>query len=275
MNGVQSGSVLIAESVRQQDSWLIATGGNRSACSETPAASGLAQRVFGWRRRVATASPRECDPSRSGGIRRPWLDPSFYVIAACGYASGGWLWPGGYGSGPGSGRGFVEPVEHPGAEQALGADLAVGAGALGVGEAGQGGGCGQVLHQFLGLAAEELVGLGAADEHWAGDLLGDPVAEIVGQAGGQLRARRADAEGPHALAGGPAELRAGVHQLLQRGVELGVGLGGEPAFGVRAQAEAGGVGPADAVEPVDADQRPDPRVEGRRPGGQAAAHAEP
>jgi len=41
----------------------------------------------------------------------------------------------------------------------------VGAGALGVGEAGQGDGCGQVLHQFFGLAAEELVGLAAADEH--------------------------------------------------------------------------------------------------------------
>jgi hypothetical protein len=26
-------------------------------------------------------------------------------------------------------------------------------------------GCGQVLHQFFGLAAEELVGLAAADEH--------------------------------------------------------------------------------------------------------------
>ena len=51
-------------------------------------------------------------------------------------------------------------------------------------------------------------------------------------------------------------------------------LGGEPAFGVRAQAQAGGVGLADVVDPVDADQRPDPRLEGRRPGGQAAAHAE-
>src|SRR5215470_944131 len=32
---------------------------------------------------------RECDPSRSGGIRRPWFNPCFYVIAAFGYASGG------------------------------------------------------------------------------------------------------------------------------------------------------------------------------------------
>jgi len=82
-------------------------------------------------------------------------------------------------AGPGSGQGFVEPVEHPGAEQALGAGLAVGSGALGVGEAAQRRGCGPVLHQFFGLAEEELVGLAAADEHRAGDLLGDPAAEGV------------------------------------------------------------------------------------------------
>ena len=51
----------------------------------------------------------------------------------------GWLWPAGCGPGLGSGQGFVEPVEHPGAQQPLGAGLAVGAGALGVGKAGQGG----------------------------------------------------------------------------------------------------------------------------------------
>ena len=33
-------------------------------------------------------------------------------------------------------------------------------------------------HQFLGLAEEELVGLAAADEHRAGDLLGDPAAQL-------------------------------------------------------------------------------------------------
>ena len=91
----------------------------------------------------------------------------------------GWLWPAGCGPGPGSGQGFVEPVEHPGAQQALGAGLAVGAGAFGVGEVAQGGGCGQVGHQFFGLAEEELVGFAAAGEHRAGDLLGDPAAEGV------------------------------------------------------------------------------------------------
>ena len=69
----------------------------------------------------------------------------------------------------------------PGAQQPLGADLAVGAGAFGVGEAGQGGGCGQLLHQFLGLAGEELAGLAAAGAHRAGDLLGDPLVEAAGQ----------------------------------------------------------------------------------------------
>ena len=69
----------------------------------------------------------------------------------------GWLWLAGCRPGPGSGQGLVEPVEHPGAERALGADLGVGAGAFGVGEAGQGGGCGQVCHEFFGLAGEEVV----------------------------------------------------------------------------------------------------------------------
>jgi hypothetical protein len=99
------------------------------------------------------------------------------------------LWPAGCGPGLGTGQGFVEPVEHPGAQQALGADLAVGAGALDVGEAGQGSGCGQVLHQFFGLAEEEPVGLAAADEHRAADLLGDPAAQGVSSSRASKAAR--------------------------------------------------------------------------------------
>ena len=57
-------------------------------------------------------------------------------------------------------------------------------------------------------------------------------------------------EGPHALAGGPADLRAGPHRLRQKGVERGVGAGGEPAFGVRAQAEAAVIAGGDACSVV-------------------------
>ena len=72
-------------------------------------------------------------------------------------------------------EGVVEPVVDAGEGHAVGADLAVGAGAFCVGEVDHGFGASEVIVKGLGLALEEHVAFGVEDERGAGDLFGDAV----------------------------------------------------------------------------------------------------
>src|SRR5580658_11081215 len=71
------------------------------------------------------------------------------------------------------GQSLVQPVVNAGVGQTAGADFAVGASALGIGELDQSLGARQVVVELLGLALEEQVLLRFTDQRRTAYLLGD------------------------------------------------------------------------------------------------------
>ena len=111
---------------------------------------------------------------------------------------------------------LVEPVEDTGERVALGAEVAVGVGSLGFGEPHQGLVLrGQVRVDLLGLPVEEQVVFGLADQHRAGDGLGDAVAQVVVECAGEEPAWAAAAHDVLAVGERPGRGAVAGGQLCQ------------------------------------------------------------
>jgi hypothetical protein len=86
------------------------------------------------------------------------------------------------------------------------------------GELQEGLGAGQVVEQLPGLAGEEQAAGDVADQRQAGDLLRDPVAQVVVQEGGAGLPRGRHAECVLGLFHRPPHDRSGLHLPGQLGI---------------------------------------------------------